>query len=68
MAKTPTRKAKSEQVVSNSVQRKEFSYSVGGVQLSFTLRVDNSSELRPFLKLLEKATTDVVAEIGNLKN
>jgi len=55
MAKKP------EGVVKNSVQRKEFSYSFGGTQLSFTLRVDNTSELRPFLKLLQTAVEEVTA-------
>lgn len=60
--------AKKEEVVKTSVQRKEFSYSFGGTTLSFTLRVDNTSELRPFLKLLQIAVVEITAEIEKLKN
>ena len=61
-------KKKEAGVVKNSIQRKEFSYSFEGTQLNFTLRVDNSSELRPFLRLLQSAVEEVTVEIGNLKN
>lgn len=60
--------AKSETVVSESVTRKEFKYSKGGVSLNFSLRVDNSSELRPFRELLEKALVDVINQVSEMKN
>lgn len=61
-------KKKPEGVVKNQVQRKEFSYTLEDTRLSFTLRVDNTSELRPFLKLLATAQEDIQKEIDGLKN
>ena len=59
--------AKSD-LVSESITRKEFKYSKDGVSLSFSLRVDNSSELRPFRECLEKALVDVINQISEMKN
>lgn len=47
---------------------KKFSYAYGDVSLIFTLNVDNSSELRRYVKCLEKALEDVKATIATMKN
>lgn len=50
------------------ITRKEFSYSKKGVTLNFTLRVDNSSELKPFKSCLEEATQDINEILKGMKN
>ena len=50
------------------ITRKEFSYSKKGVNLNFTLRVDNSSELKPFKSLLEEAVKDIDEILKGMKN
>lgn len=60
--------AKEPAIVKTHVQKKDFSYTKGNVQLSFTLRVDNSSELRPFRDLLAEALKDVDEVVATLKN
>ena len=62
MAKKP------EVIVKNSIQRKDFSYTLNETNLNFSLRVDNTSELRPFLRLLQTAVEEVEEEIKKLKN
>lgn len=46
-----------------SVQRKEYSYNMGEVKLSFTLRTDVKIELVAFKELLERALEDVNTDL-----
>lgn len=55
-------------ITKNIINRKEFNYSKKGVNLSFTLRIDNSSELRPFKECMEEAVKDLDEIIKSLKN
>lgn len=50
------------------VDRKDFSYSKKGVSLKFNLRIDNSSELRPFKSCLEEAIKDIDTILEGMKN
>lgn len=49
-------------------QRQEFVYTKKGVTLRFTLRTDNSSELRPFRECMAEAIVDLDKIIKSLKN
>lgn len=55
-------------IVKQLTKRQEFNYSKKGVQLNFTLRIDNSSELRPFKECMEEAVKDLDEIIKSLKN
>ena len=59
---------KKDILAKNLVTRKEFSYSYKGVSLSFSLRVDNSSELKHFKTLLEESTKDIEEILRGIKN
>lgn len=48
----------------NPTESKNFAYSFGNVQLTFSLRVDIKTELVDFLRLLEEASKDVRLEIA----
>lgn len=48
--------------------KKEFRYEKDEITLSFTLRVDNSSELRSFKSLLEEAIKDINSIVKGMKN
>ena len=50
------------------VDRKDFSYAQKGASLKFNLRVDNSSELRPFKSCLEEAIKDIDKILEGMKN
>lgn len=50
------------------VTRKEFSYIKDKVELKFTLRIDNSSELRPFKECLQEAIKDIDEILEGMKN
>jgi len=52
-------------IVTNS---KEFSYSKKDVNLKFSIRVDNSSQLRPFRECLEEAIKDIDSILEGMKN
>ena len=54
-------------ITSSPKTRKEYSYEINGVTLSFILRQDNSSELVSFKKLLESALVDVENDIKSSK-
>jgi len=54
-----------KQVQQVKVTKKQFSYSLDGVVLDFTLRTDVKRELSNFLQLLEQAAIDVRSEIDN---
>lgn len=56
-----------KQIISTPITRKEYRYELGGVNLSFTLRNDNSSELTSFLKLLQQAVVDCEADLLTFK-
>lgn len=49
-----------------TIERKEYSYQIGGVALKFTLRTDVKSELKAWKELMERAMVDVVADIEAL--
>ena len=49
-----------------SIQRKEYIYSIGGVQLKFTLRTDVKSEMKTWLELMARAKTDVEEDLKAL--
>lgn len=60
MGKKDFKEIKTSNVVkANHVERKNFSYSLPGVNLEFQLRTDVDTELKGFLKLLEKAVEDL---------
>lgn len=63
MAKVPTQST-------SSITRKEYINNIGGergVNLNFTLRIDNETELVPFLELLKRATKEVEADLKLLQ-
>lgn len=63
MAKVPVQK-------SESITRKEYQNNIGGdkgVNLNFTLRIDNETELVPFLELLKRATQQVDADLREVQ-
>lgn len=55
-------------LVKNIISKKEFSFSKGNCTLSFTLRVDNSSELKDFKSCLEEAIKDIEEILKGMKN
>lgn len=59
--------AKSKITTITHITRKEYRFENNGVQLSFVLRQDNSSELTAFKKLLESALVDVETDLLTLK-
>lgn len=59
---------KNDTLTKSIISRKEFSYSVKGVSLNFTLRLDNSSELKPFQALLQEALKDITGILEGMKN
>ncbi len=50
------------------IGRKDFSYSKKGCNLRFNLRIDNSSELRPFKSCMEEAIKDIDEILEGMKN
>lgn len=50
------------------VTKQDFSYSKEGTNLAFTLRTDNSSELRNFKSLLEEGIKDIDIILERMKN
>ncbi len=52
----------------NIINRKEFSYNKDGCNLTFTLRIDNSSELKNFKVCLEEAIKDIDKILEGMKN
>lgn len=57
-------------ITKNVTFRKDFSYSnkEKNVNLSFSIRIDNSSELKGFRTLLEQAIVDIDEELKGMKN
>ena len=60
--------AKPSILIKSVTEKKDFSYSKGDVNLNFTLRVDNSSQLRPFLDILNEAKKDIEELLKGMKN
>lgn len=54
-------------VKSNNIENKTYSYSLRGVNLSFTLRSDIPEEMTDFLELLELAKQDITSQLSKLK-
>ncbi len=50
---------------SETIQRKEFIYNLGAIQLKFTLRTDVKAELKAFKELIERAVRDIDTELTN---
>lgn len=50
-----------------SVDRREFKYKKGLVELNFTLRIDIKQELKDFRELLADATADLDKLIPTIK-
>lgn len=59
-------KIKAPALVSTSIQRKEFKYSIGPVTLAFTLRTDVKDKLEPFKQMMEIAIKDIEADIEKI--
>jgi hypothetical protein len=59
---------KKDFIVKSTIERKTFEYTKGPVNLSFTLRTDNTSELKPWLECLEEAEKDVRELLALMKN
>lgn len=59
MAKTP-------KITNNSVLRKEYKYSLPGLELNFTLRNDNTDELVKFSILLVTALKETGEDIKKI--
>lgn len=55
--------AKPNQIVKSPITRKEYSYQLGAVRLTFTLRQDNTQEMLHFKSLMESAIVDIEADI-----
>ena len=60
--------AKNSSLIKSLIKRQEFSYSKNDVNLKFTLRIDNSSELRLFLDCLESAKQDIEDILKGMNN
>lgn len=54
-------------MTAQQVQRKEYIYNLGGVELKFTLRTDVKLELDAWLKLMAQAKIDVEKDLAALK-
>lgn len=50
------------------IERKEFSYQKDTASLRFTLRVDNSSEIRDFRECMLEAIKDMDETLKGMKN
>mgnify|MGYP001582944172 CR=1 FL=1 len=55
-------------LIKTITEKKEFSYKNGPCSLAFTLRVDNTSELRDFRSCLEAAMSDIDDLLKGRKN
>jgi len=54
-------------IISNPIVRKQYQYEMGGINLAFTLRNDNTKELLIFNELLKRAMTDIDFDIKNFR-
>lgn len=55
-------------ILKSIIPKKTFNYSSGGINLNFYLRVDNSSEIHIFKRLLEEALKDLDLLLKEIKN
>ncbi len=60
--------AKSSSLIKSLIRRQEFSYSQKGTNLNFSLRIDNSSELKNFKDCLGEAIKDIDIILKGMKN
>ncbi len=60
--------SRKDSLVKSITARKDFSYTKKGCNLKFNLRVDNSSELRPFKICLEEAIKDIDEILKEMRN
>lgn len=59
-----SKKNKNKNVIeSNPVVNKQYSYSLNGITLSFTLRTDIDTELKDFLELMKRASSDIAVDL-----
>ena len=54
-------------MVKTAKVNRRFDYAIDDITLDFTLRVDNTEQLVPFLEILQEAVKDVEAEIAKHK-
>lgn len=59
---------KKDSLTKSLISRKEFRYSKKGINLNFTLRTDNSSELKPFKDCLREAISDIDELLKGMEN
>ena len=59
---------KDDLLIKSVISKKDFSYQKGECSLGFTLKVDNSSELRDFRFCLEQAIKDIDEILEGMKN
>ena len=60
--------SKKNVLIKSFVERREFSYKQDNVALTFSLRVDNSHELRNFRLCLQEAINDIDDMLKNRKD
>ena len=58
--------AKKPILETDHINRRMFSYKVGNVNLSFTLRTDVKIEIKAFLEILDRATVEVKEELAKV--
>lgn len=63
-----SKKKKKELMTKSSRIDKNFKYQKNEVTLDFTLRIDNSSQLRDFKECLEAAIVDIDELVSGMKN
>ncbi len=54
----------SPKIVKETAVRKSFSFKINEVNLDFTLRIDEPTQMQDFLRVLEIAKTEVEAELN----
>lgn len=54
-------------VKDSSIINRQFSYSLDGVNLNFSLRIDVKKELKTFLELMEAAKRDIELQLEDIK-
>jgi len=57
------KKKKKNVIESTPVVNKQYSYSLNGITLSFTLRTDIDTELKDFLELMKRASSDIAVDL-----
>lgn len=65
--KVTSRKALRPKMVSENISRREFTYTIGGTRLSFTLRTDIETELLDFKTMMVAAAKDIDGALKNIK-